>query len=68
MNEEIGYVIESRDFLIFLDGLPSIHINDMVQSEAGLRGWVNSLLEDKVEVLMVDEGEITPGQPFRKAF
>ena len=66
MNEEIGYVIESRDFLIFLDGLPSIHINDMVQSEAGLRGWVNSLLEDKVEVLMVDEGEITPGQPFRK--
>lgn len=66
MNQEIGYVIENRDFLIFLDGLPSIHINDMVQSEKGLRGWVNSLLEDKVEVLMVDEGEITPGQSFRK--
>lgn len=65
-QQEIGYVVESRDFLVYLDGFPTIHINDMVCSEDGLRGWVNSLAEDKIEVLMVDEGKITPGQAFRK--
>lgn len=65
-DQEIGYVIESRDFLVYLEGLPSIHLNDLVQSEEGLRGWVNALLEDKVEIMMVDEGRITPGQSFRK--
>lgn len=66
MNEEIGYCLESRDFLVYLDGLPTIHMDDMVISENGLRGWVSSLLEDKIEVLMLDEGQITPGQSFKK--
>lgn len=66
MNEEIGYVIETRDFLVYLDGFPSIHINDMVESEEGLRGWVNALEEDKIEVMLLDDGSITPGQSFRK--
>lgn len=65
-QQEIGYVVESRDFLIYVDGLPSIHINDMVESENGLRGWVNTLAEDKVEVLMLDEGAVTVGQSFKK--
>lgn len=66
MNEEIGYVIESRDFLVYLDGLPTIQIDDMVESENGLRGWVNTLAEDKVEVLMLDEGAVTIGQSFKR--
>lgn len=63
---EIGYVIENKDFLVYLDGFPTIQIDDMVESENGLRGWVNSLLEDKIEVLMLDEGQISPGQSFKK--
>ncbi len=63
---EIGYVTSSRDFLVYLDGLPTIQINDMVENEQGLRGWVNSLSENLVEVLIVDEGNITPGQLFKK--
>ncbi len=38
----------------------------MVESDNNLRGWVNSTLEDKIEVLMLDEGEIKPKQQFKK--
>lgn len=65
-TQEVGYVVSSRDFLVYLDGFPTIHINDMVEAEAGGRGWVNSLDTDKIEVLMLDEVELTPKQLFRK--
>lgn len=68
MNQtsEIGYVVSSRDFLVYLDGFPSIRVGDMVQSADGLRGWVNSLGESKIEVLMVDEGKVPLKQSFSK--
>ena len=67
MNQsEVGYVVSSRDFLIYLNGFPTIKVNDMVESDNGLRGWVNSTLKDKIEVLMLDEGEIKPKQQFKK--
>src|SRR3989344_1432824 len=65
-TQEVGYVVSTREFLIMLDGLPTVKINDMVQSETGLRGWVNSLLPDKVEVLMLDEGKVAPKQMFKR--
>lgn len=61
---EVGYVVSSRDFLVYLDGLPTIKVNDMVESENNLRGWVSSTYEDKIEVLMLDEGAILPNQQF----
>lgn len=68
MNQptEIGYVVSSRDFLVYLDGFPSIRINDMVESDEGSRGWVNSLSDEKIEVLMLDQGRITPKQQFKR--
>jgi len=63
---EVGYVVSSRDFLVYLDGLPTIKVNDMVESESNLRGWVNAIFEDKVEVLMLDEGATQPGQQFKR--
>lgn len=64
-SSEVGYVISARDFLVSVDGLPTAKINDLVESNH-LRGWVNSLSSDRVEVLMVDEGRFTPGQMFKK--
>ncbi len=64
--QEIGYVTSTRDFLVHLDGFPSIRINDMVESETGARGWVNSISEDQIEVLMLDEGKVIPKQLFKK--
>ena len=63
---EVGYVVSSRDFLVYLDGFPTIRVNDMLESDTSLRGWVNSISEDKIEVLMLDEGSIKPKQQFRK--
>lgn len=65
-TQEVGYVVSSRDFLVYLDGFPSIRVNDMVESANSLRGWVNATFEDKVEVLMLDDGIIKPKQQFRR--
>src|SRR3989338_69476 len=65
-TQEVGYVVSNRDFLVYLDGFPSIRINDMVESETSQRGWVNSTLQDKIEVLMLDEGTVKPKQQFKK--
>lgn len=65
-NQEVGYALSSNDFLVYLDGLPTIKINDMVVSETGLRGWVNTIYTDKVEVLLLDPGTVIPGQLFRR--
>lgn len=63
---EIGYVTKVRDFLTRLDGFPTIKINDMVESDTGLRGWISTLGNDFAEVLMLDEGQITPRQMFKR--
>ncbi len=65
-TQEGGYVTSSREFLVHLDGLPTIRINDMVESENGSRGWVNGIAEDAIEVLMLDEERITPRQMFKR--
>ena len=65
-QQEVGYVVSSRDFLVYLDGFPTIKVNDMVESETALRGWVNGTFEDKIEVLMLDEGVIKPKQQFKR--
>lgn len=64
--EEVGYVNSSRDFLVYLDGMPNIRINDIVENSDGARGWINALLDDQVEVLMVDDARIIPGQMFKR--
>lgn len=66
MDTEVGYVTSSRDFLVYLDGLPSIRINDMVESDSGIKGLVASLSENAVEILMLDEANVYPGQMFKK--
>lgn len=66
VQSEIGYVTKVRDFLTRLDGFPTIRINDMVESDTGLRGWINTLGDDFTEVLMLDEGQITPRQMFKR--
>ncbi len=55
----------ARDFLVRLAGFPTIRINDMVES-GGIRGWVNSIADDTIEVLLLDEGRIVPKQMFKR--
>lgn len=65
MNE-VGYVISSRDYLMYLDGLPTISVSDLVENEQGVRGVATSLHEAQVEAWILDEGQILPGQLFKR--
>lgn len=63
-QQEVGFVKSVKNFLVYLDGLPNVRINDLVANEEGIRGWVSALLPNTVEVLLLDEGNVQPGQMF----
>src|SRR5438105_306700 len=65
-NQEVGFVISSRDFLVQLNGLPTVHINDLVESESTL-GVVRAIHADQVEVLLLTKSTIVPGQIFTRS-
>ncbi len=65
MQNEVGYVLSISDSLIFLDGLPNVHINDLIVNEQGIRGVISALLKNQVEVWVLDEGDIRIGQVFK---
>ena len=65
-DQEVGYVLSSRNYITYLDGLPTIRVNDLVQNEQGIRGVVNTLLPNQVEVLLLDIGGVYPGQLFKR--
>lgn len=66
MNEEVGLVTASHGYLISLDGLPTVRINDMIQGDKGERGWISNIYPNRVEAFLVDEAEVKPGAIFRK--
>lgn len=62
---EIGFVKQTRAFIASVDGLPSAKINDLVENENGVRGLVSGLSKNHVEVWLLDEGNVQPGQTFK---
>lgn len=65
-TQEVGFVKSIRNFLMYLDGLPTVKINDMIINDAGIRALVSALLPERVEALLLDEGDVVPGQIFRR--
>lgn len=65
-TDEVGYVKGINNFLLSLDGLPTIKVNDVVESQEGLRAWVSSIFERKVDAFLLDESTLRPGQMFRR--
>ncbi len=66
-SQEVGYVLSIRGSLIYLDGLPTAKIMDLIESEQGVRAVVAAVLENEVEAWVLDEGTIFPGQMFKKS-
>jgi F-type H+-transporting ATPase subunit alpha len=58
---EIGYVEEVVHSVTYVSGLPNARPNEMVLFSNGELGQIFSLDEDKVEVLLLTEADITPG-------
>lgn len=67
MNEEVGIVTNSNNYLIYLEGLPSSRVNDMIENEDGVRGWISDVYPDRVEAYLLDDAQIIPGQLFKKS-
>lgn len=65
VREEVGFVKSIKNFLCYIDGLPTARVNDLVVNDEGIRGWVSALLPDATEVLLLDEGQVGPGQLFK---
>lgn len=66
-TQEVGYVLSIRGSLVYIDGLPGIKIMDLVENEQGIRGVVSGLEETRVEVWILDEGTVVPGQLFKRS-
>lgn len=64
-TQEIGFVKQTREFIASIDGLPSAKINDLVENENGTRGLVSALSKNSVEIWLLDEGNVQPGQTFK---
>ncbi len=62
---EVGFVKSVRGFVLGLDGLPSVRVNDLVVSETGIRAFVIGLYPNRVEALVIDQGDVIPGQLFK---
>ncbi len=51
-TREIGYVEVVSHPVVYVTGLPGVRIDEVVMFENGSIGWVTSLLEDMVEILV----------------
>ena len=61
---ETGFVIEARGYLLALEGLPSVRINDVIVNAKGQRALVTALREESVEALLLDHGSPEAGDRF----
>ncbi len=66
-NKEFGFVLSAQDYLLFLTGLPTIKINDIILTQKGSRALVTGLENEKVEALMLDSERPKPGDMFAKS-
>ncbi len=64
MEGETGFIIGAKGYLLELEGLPSVHINDVIINSKGNRALVTSLNENSVEALLLDRGTTELGDRF----
>ena len=62
--QEIGFVISSQDYLVFLEGLPSCRLNDVIVNSKGDRAIITALEEEKIEAWLLEGDNPKPGDTF----
>ena len=55
ITKEIGYVTSTKGYLLSLNGLPSVRINDIIEDDTGNRAMVASLEKDHITALLLDD-------------
>ncbi|KKS95492.1 MAG: ATP synthase F1 subunit alpha, F-type H+-transporting ATPase subunit alpha [Candidatus Gottesmanbacteria bacterium GW2011_GWA2_43_14] len=61
---EVGFVVKAQDYLVYLEGLPAVKIEDIVISREKGRAIVTALDHEKIEILMLDKQRPGPGDAF----
>jgi len=61
---ETGFVIGAKGYILTLEGLPSVHINDVVINSKGQRALITSLEKESVQALLLDRGDPKSGDRF----
>lgn len=64
LTKEIGYVAKSKEYVVYIEGLPSVKINDIIVDSAGRQAIVNSLNENYVIALILEKTKVKPGVAF----
>lgn len=67
-TSEMGFVTSARDYLLYIEGLPSAKIDDLIETSQGYRALVTGLDREKVEALMLDPDRPIPGDSFTIKF
>lgn len=62
INQEIGYVVSSQDYLLHLEGFPSARINDICVCENGSKAIITSLDGNRLTALMLSNIRPKPGE------
>lgn len=62
VKKEVGYVVSTQDYLVFIEGLPSAKVNDVITTKTGARALVAALENDTVEAWMLDPERPKPGE------
>ncbi len=61
---ETGFVTGAKGYLLELEGLPSVHLNDVIINTSGNRALVSSIKEKSIEALLLEGGNPTLGERF----
>jgi F-type H+/Na+-transporting ATPase subunit alpha len=63
-TSEIGFVTAVKDYIIWINGLPNIRINEIVVNDNKNKGLVISIKESLAQVLVLDDAKIKPHERF----
>lgn len=65
-HQEVGYVIEVKNYLLALEGLPSVKVNDIVVNSRGEAALIKALEKDRVQAMMLADASVKTGELFYK--
>ena len=62
-GNETGSILSAQGFTATAQGLPSVAVNELVMTSTGTMAIVNALGEDSTELLMIEKGGVSKGEP-----
>lgn len=64
VQREVGFVVRAKRYVLFVEGLPSARINDIIVDEKGHRAIVQALSDSYLMALALDPVDVRTGDRF----